>query len=182
MCKLEAALFSDKNFTRPPVATNYKSVINTIIWCVNYLGQLCRGVYDLLAGNATLLLHSESDLAPSWVCSRSTALPSTSHAYVAFSSPTLWCQVKIWDDQLPCRSSQSRREKILIITTNYLCRRNIKKAAASCWRLTTVRSARRRCSRFSSLVASSCHVEHNCTIFLCCLDDKMERWSMQRSQ
>ena len=80
------------------------------------------------------------------------------------------------------RSSQSRREKILIITTNYLCRRNIKKAAASCWRLTTVRSARRRCSRFSSLVASSCHVKHNCTIFLCCLDDKMERWSMQRSQ
>ena len=133
-------------------------------------------MYDLLAGDATLLLHSESDLATSWVCSRSTALPSTSHAYVAFPSPTLRCQVKIRDDQLPtclsCRSSQSRKE---IITTNYLCRRNIKKTAASCWRLTTIRSARRRCSRFSSLVATSCHEENNCAIFLCCLDDEIER-------
>ena len=160
--------------------------MNTIIWCVKYLGQLCGGVYDLLAGNSTLLLHSESDLATSWVCSRSTALPSASHAYVAFPSPTLPCQVKIRDDQLPaclpCRSSQSRREKTLIITTNYLCRRNIKKAATSCRRLTTIRSARRRCSWFASLVASSCQVEYNCPIFLCCLDDEMERWSMQRFQ
>ena len=93
------------------------------------------------------------------------------------------CHVKLRSEMISCRldcldkgiTIKKRREKTGIITTNYLRRRNIKKAAASRRRLTTIRSARRRCSRFSSLMASSCHVENNYTIFLCCLDDEMER-------